>query len=343
MELPLSGTTDFEGERGLAAFGEAARDRGFFAWGAAQAAEVEDRDLYLSYLREGRNGGMAYLAKRTELRLDPRLLLPGARTVLVLLRSYRWPPPAVPEGHVRVATYARGADYHESMRRDLESLASMLIGFTTRVCVDTAPLLERYWARKCGLASLGKNTCCLRRDAGSMFFIGIILTAAPFPPTGGQEEDLCGDCSLCIEACPTAALVAPYTLDATRCLSYLTIEHRGAIPREARAAMGDVIFGCDRCQEACPINLAASIAGHPDFRPRPPFSAPSLPDLLALEEEAFRSIARSSAIGRATRRMIQRNCLVAASNLGSRRAIERFMAWTGDPDARGLAAELLRQ
>ncbi len=325
----------------LRTFDAGVREHGFFAWGAAQAGEVEDRDRYLGYLAAGRHAAMDYLERTHAVRCDPRRLLPGARTVITVLRSYAWPPPPVPAGHGRVAAYARGLDYHQVMRKDLRAVARRIEGYRSRVFVDTGPLLERFWARKAGVASLGKNTCCLRRDAGSTFFIGVIVTDAPFPPTRHRAEDICGECHACLDACPTGALTAPYVLDARRCLSYLTIEHRGSLPRSFHAAMGDVLFGCDRCQDACPYNQSSTIRGHPAFQPRPPFAAPNPADLLAWGETAFQALAQDRPVERATWRGLRRNVLVAAANMGRSDLLRRFLARPDLPDLTELARELL--
>ena len=316
--------------------------RGFFAWGAADAGPVREMHRYREALARRRHASMSYLERHESLREDPRLLVPGARTVLVFLRSYAWPCPPRPDGHGLVAAYARGLDYHESMKRDLRAVTAALAGYRTRFFVDTGPVLERYWARAAGLASLGKNTMCLNRAAGSSFFIAVALTTAPFPPTGGPHElDLCGSCDRCVRACPTGALSAPYELDATRCLSYLTVEYRGAVPPPYRSAVGAVVFGCDRCQDACPYNRDASVAGHPDFRPRPPLAAPDLRDVVAWGPEAFRTLTRHSAVARATREGLQRTCLLAAANLGQRSLLEIVARDSRLRPLDVLAAELL--
>jgi epoxyqueuosine reductase len=325
----------------LRRFDACVRAHGFFVWGAAPAGEVEEAGRYRAYLAEGRHAGMAYLARQPELRCDPRRLVPGARTVLVFLRSHAWPAPPAVRGHGRTAAYAHGHDYHASLRRDLKAVARVLAGARSRVFVDTGPVLERYWARKAGTASLGKNTCCLRRDAGSRFFIGILVTDACFPPGVPNQEDLCGSCVRCIEACPTGALRAPFVLDARRCLSYLTIEHRGAVPPPFRHALGDMVFGCDRCQDACPYNRSITVPGHPDFRPRPPLSVPSLADILAWEEPVHRALVRSSAVARRPWEGLQEAVLIAAANTGERALLERFALRPSTPRLGALAAELL--
>jgi len=314
---------------------------GFFAWGAADAGEVADRGRYLDFLARGYHGAMAYLARNTGLRIDPRRLVPGARSVLVFLRSYAWAAWPVPRGHAQVAAYARGRDYHVSMKNDLRVIAAHLGEGRARAFVDTGPVLERYWARASGLAAAGKNGLCLRPDAGSRFFIGVIVTTLHCPPSEAAPRDPCAGCDLCLRSCPTGALVAPYVLDATRCLSYLTIEHRGAIAPEFRAAMGAVVFGCDRCQDVCPHNRAPAVAGCIDARPRPPLAAPRLADMLSWDEASFNAIAAGSAVARAPLRCIHRNALIAAANGGNRTLIEAYARRPQDADLAALAAELL--
>ncbi len=314
---------------------------GFFAWGAADAGEVADRERYLDFLARGYHGAMDYLARNKDLRIDPRRLVPGARSVLVFLRSYAWPAWPAPGGHARVAAYARGRDYHASMKNDLRGIAARLGEGRARVFVDTGPVLERYWARASGLVSLGRNGLCLRSDAGSKFFIGIIITTRHCPPAGTAPPDLCAGCDLCLRSCPTGALVAPYILDATRCLSYLTIEHRGTIPPPLRAAMGATVFGCDRCQDVCPHNRAPAVAGHVDARPRPPLAAPSLGDILSWNDASFRAITAESAVARAPLRCIHRNALIVAANSGNRAVIEAYARRPLDAELAALAADLL--
>jgi epoxyqueuosine reductase len=329
-------------DRSLEAFDALVRASGFFAWGSARAAEVAEWSRYEQYLASGRHASMRYLARHAELRRDPRRLMPGAASVLVFLRSYAWPAPPVPARHGGVAAYARGLDYHDSLRRDLAVLAGSLGGFQTRAFVDTGPVLERYWARTAGIAQLGKNTTCLRAGAGSLFVIGVILTDALFPPGPAGEADPCGPCERCLEACPTGALESPYQLDARRCLSFLTIENRNDIPPAAGESLGAVVFGCDRCQDACPHNREITVPGHEDLRPRPPFAAPSLADLLAWSGDVFDALAAGRAVARATHPGMQRNALFVAARQGATGLIERFAASTADLRLRTLAERLLR-
>ena len=337
-------STPFTPDRAfLKRFGDAVAAQGFFAWGAAEAGPVSESPRFEKWLEQGNHAGMEYLRRRSALRRDPRLLLEGARTVLVFLRSYAWPDPPVPQGHVRVAAYARGLDYHFSLKKSLKAVASLLRGFRFRIFVDTAPVMEKYWARKAGLASIGKNSLCVRKDAGSLFFIGIILTDAVFPFAEKEPEDLCGGCTLCMEACPTGALTDPYVLDARRCLSYLTIEQPGPIPDEAVPYLGETVAGCDRCQAVCPLNRSSSIEGHPDFRPRPPLAAPSLGDVLFWNDSIFASLTRRSALARCGRASLQRNALAAAAARGDSALLARYLEHGADLSLNAFARKLLRK
>ena len=327
----------------LRRFDAVATQHGFFAWGATEAREVQEYHHFRTYLARGYHADMHFLKHNEELRKDPRKLVPGARSVLVFLRSYAHTPPPLPQGHVQVAAYARGLDYHASMKRDLKALAGVLEGYRTRVFVDTAPLLERYWARRAGIASLGKNGSCLRRDAGSAFFIGIILTDASFPQTDDTTGDLCGDCDRCLRSCPTHALIAPHVLDARRCVSYLTIEHRGAISPEYRPALGCTVFGCDICQDACPYNESSSVQGHDDFAPQPPFDAPALNDLLAMTPQTFQTVTRDRVLSRAGWEGLTRNALIVAANLHRWDLLRVFASRQHPHPLRIVAQELLKQ
>jgi len=322
-------------------FDAAVAAEGFFAWGAAEAGPVADGARFEEWLQSGKNAGMDYLGRRPGLRLDPRRVLQGARSVLVFLRSYAWPAPPVPRGHVPVASYARGLDYHSSIKSSLKSLASRLEGARRRLFVDTGPVMEKYWARQAGLASIGKNSLCLRKDAGSLFFIGIILTDAVFPFAEREPEDICGTCRLCLEACPTGALTDPYVLDARNCLSYLTIEHSGPIAPGSGRYLKETLAGCDRCQEVCPYNRSPSVSGHSDFRPRPPLAAPSLADVLFWDDSIFASLSHRSALSRCGRSPFQRNALAAAAALGDHGLLERYLRQGADPFLKDFARNLL--
>jgi epoxyqueuosine reductase len=273
---------------------------------------------------------MGYMARPDTIahRADPARILPGARTLVVVgLNHHTRPLPAgLWDDPARglIASYAWGADYHDLMLPRLKQLAAALEVETGgpiahRAYVDTGPLLERDLAAAAGLGFVGKNTNLIHPRLGSWLLLGALLLVVDLPPrNGGGDGGTCGRCTRCLDACPTAAFAAPYVLDARRCISYLTIEHRGPIPRELRPLLGNRIFGCDICQEVCPWNRRFARPGaDPAFHPRDVDAiAPSLLDLLALDEGAFRQRFRGTPIWRAKRRGLLRNAAVAAGNWG---------------------------
>jgi epoxyqueuosine reductase len=259
---------------------------------------------------------MTYLARGRDDRLDPARLLPGVRSVVAVALSYK---PAADDPSWRgVAAYARGRDYHDVLRERLAALAEFLKDAagpeaTTRVAVDTSAVLERDLAARAGLGWIGKNTNLLAPELGSLFFIGIVLTTAALV-VDDALPDRCGTCTACLDACPTRAFVGPYVLDARRCISYLTIEHRGEIDEALREGVGEWLFGCDVCQDVCPWNAKASPSREASFAPASPLESPAA--LLALTPDAFRARFRGSAMTRAKRAGLLRN---AALVLGNRR------------------------
>jgi epoxyqueuosine reductase len=276
---------------------------------------------------------MDWIPRRLAEREDPRLVLPGARSVIAVGLVYDTPREtgAAPEAEVtgRVARYAGGDDYHEVMEARLRSLAEALPGLTgrrvrARVYVDTGPVAERAWAAAAGLGWIGRNSCLIHPSLGSYLFLGVILTDLELAPDA-READHCGSCRACLDACPTAAFPEPYVLDATRCLAYTTIELPAddAIPEPLREGQGDWVFGCDVCQEVCPWNArprrrvpADPLGLRARLEPRPEWRAPRLADLLALDEAATRERTRRSAMRRAGHRGLVRSAIVAAGNAG---------------------------
>ncbi|HTT02264.1 MAG TPA: tRNA epoxyqueuosine(34) reductase QueG [Steroidobacteraceae bacterium] len=303
-----------------------ARELGFHGIGVADVELPEDERHLRGWLAAGYHGEMGYMERHGLKRSRPAELVPGC-TRVISARMHYWPHDAhEPQTVLRdasrgyVSRYALGRDYHKVMRRALARLAEELrarIGaFGYRVCVDSAPVLEKALARDGGLGWIGKHTNLLARDAGSWFFLGEILTDLPLPldgPTGAH----CGSCEACITACPTRAIVAPYRLDARRCISYLTIENRGPIPVEFRAALGNRIYGCDDCQLVCPWNKFARDASHPDFKVRHQLDAPLLPHLFAWTADEFDRRMRGSAIYRIGYERWSRNIAVALGNAPS--------------------------
>ncbi len=303
--------------------GERARALGFDALGVAGIDIPEDERHLIRWLGEGLHGEMHYMKRHGLMRSRPQQLFPGTVRVLSARMDY-WPGDARDAQTVLddprlgyVSRYALGRDYHKTLRRALARLATELkqhIGpFGYRVCVDTAPVLEKALARDAGLGWIGKHTNLIARDRGSWFFLGEILTDLPLPPDEPASAH-CGSCQACIPACPTGAIVAPWRLDARRCISYLTIEHRSAIPERLRKAIGNRIYGCDDCQLVCPWNKFAQAAAHPDFKVRHGLDAASLPELFRWSAADFDARMRGSAIYRIGFERWSRNIAVALGN-----------------------------
>jgi epoxyqueuosine reductase len=297
-----------------------ARAAGFDLCGLAPAGPSERAAFLRHWLDAGRHGEMAWMAGRFAERADVRKYLPGAKSVVCCAMSYNVelqpPPRAAASG--RIARYALGEDYHQTLKSRLLLLADWLraaAGGETRACVDTAPVLEREWAARSGVGWQGKNTCTINSGYGSYLLLGEIITTLDLPPDA-PAIDRCGTCRRCIEACPTQAL-APYQLDATRCLSYWNIESRGEIPAEIAAAMGDRLFGCDICQEVCPWNRKAPIAMSPMLQARFPSGTIDAREILDWTDDDYRQRLRRSAIKRVKLPMLKRNARVVLRNLGS--------------------------
>ena len=338
-----------------------ARALGFAACGIASAVEDPLRSARLDqWLAEGRHGQMDWMAERYHHRHAPQGLWPEARSVIALGMSYApvGDPLALAGQPDRgwISAYAKGADYHDTVKKALKALARWLVPEAARqglgeigvkVFVDTAPVMEKPLAEAAGLGWQGKHTNMVSRDHGSWLFLGAIYTTLDLPadPPG---TDRCGSCQACQTACPTAAFPAPYRLDARRCISYLTIEHKGPVPEEFRAALGNRIYGCDDCLAACPWNkFAASAAAHRAFLPRAELAAPRLGDLLALDDAGFRRLFSGSPIKRIGRDRFVRNCLYAAGNSGDAALLPQVEQLRHDPDpavadAAGWAAARLR-
>jgi len=274
------------------------------------------------WLADGFHGEMGYMARNVDKRLDPAALEPFAARVISARMDYQ-PPDTAPLEILRsgdrayVSRYALGRDYHKVVRPKLAKLAARiraLAGGEHRAFTDSAPVLEKALAEKAGLGWIGKHTLLLNRDAGSWFFLGEIYTDLPLPLDRAQHEDGCGRCSACMSICPTGAIVAPRRLDARRCISYLTIEHKGAIPEDLRRPIGNRIFGCDDCQLVCPWNRFAKMSAAPDFAPRHGLDRARLLDLLAWSEPEFLARTEGSAIRRISFAQWQRNLAVALGN-----------------------------
>jgi epoxyqueuosine reductase len=283
------------------------------------------------WLAKGYAGEMGYL--RNPQRSDPLRVMPEAQSVIVCALNYNTrhaysteaAAEAAASGEARgwISRYAWGDDYHEVAGQKLEDLVAALrrqfgSDFLARAYVDTGPIAERIAAQHAGLGWLAKNTCLINKELGSWLFLGVVVTSLALPASADSQNtppaDLCGNCRLCLDACPTEALVEPYVMDARRCISYLTIELRAKIPEDLRGAMGWQVFGCDICQDVCPWNRTAPVTTIAAFEPREKTFAPDLLWLLSLEEEEFRRIFRRSAVRRTKWRGLLRNACVAAGN-----------------------------
>jgi epoxyqueuosine reductase len=298
-----------------------AAEQGFCRTGIASAGSLSRADYYRRWLAAGRHGRMTYLVRNAEVRLDPVRLLNGARSLVVVAHPYAQTAPAKPDDQPRgrVSRYAWGRDYHRVVKRKLFAICDRLRAevpqpFVVRVCVDTAPLIEREWAARAGVGWIGKNTMVLDPRLGSYFFLGVVVTTLELVPDA-PIRDHCGTCTRCLQACPTAAFPAPYEMDAARCISYLTIELREAIPERFHAAMGDWVFGCDVCQQVCPYNHKAVPEHDSAYAIREPGAFPPLGELLEWREEDYRAILKGSAMKRATLGMLKRNAAIALRNL----------------------------
>jgi epoxyqueuosine reductase len=311
---------------------------GFTGVAIVPAVPPASHHFYERWLAAGYAGAMGYLHRHAPLKADPRGLLPGARSLVVVTLNYNPPAPAPPAGgrpRGRVARYAWGRDYHGVLRQKLERLARRLEGWLReeqgrplgwRVLVDTGPLMEREFAARGGLGWVGKNANLIHWQHGSWLFIGGLLVDAalepdaPLPPRVPEPAALlplresCGTCRACIEACPTGAIVADKTVDARRCISYLTIELQGPIPLPLRPAMGAWVFGCDVCQEVCPWNRTAPRAAEPALEGNADTALPDLAGLLALDQAAFRARFRDTPLARPRRRGLLRNAAIALGN-----------------------------
>jgi len=296
-------------------------------------------------IADGHHGTMDWMQETLERRADPSVLWPAARSVIMLAMNYGPDSDPMEAVHRRdraaISVYARHRDYHDVIKGRLKELAGKLAsrtGSDVKVFVDTAPVMEKPLAEAAGLGWQGKHTNLVSRTLGSWFFLGSIFTDAviePDPP----EIDLCGSCRACLDACPTSAFPAPYRLDARRCISYLTIEHKGPIPLEFRAAIGNRVYGCDDCLAACPWNKFAQAASEAKLIARADLVAPPLADMLALDDAGFRLKFAGSPIKRIGRDRFIRNCLIAAGNSGDSVLISSCEALLADPSplVRGMA------
>ncbi len=303
-----------------------ARALGFAAFGVAPAdAAPESAQRLRDWLDDGCHGEMIWMEETAVRRSSPAALWPEVKSVIMLGLSYA--PTLDPLRHRDhpdtgiISVYALGGDYHDIVKRRLKTLARWLVeqsGEAVKVFVDTAPVLEKPLAAAAGLGWQGKHSNLVSREHGSWLFLGAIYTTLDLGAGEAIAQPKCGSCSACLTACPTDAFVGPYRLDARRCISYLTIEHKGPIPLEFREAIGNRIYGCDDCLAVCPWNKFAASAADIAFAPRPELAAPALADLLDLDDASFRELFAGSPIKRIGRDRMVRNALIAAGNSGDR-------------------------
>ena len=310
---------------------------GFTSAGAADGAGLEFR----RWLEAGHHGTMEWMEDRAHHRVSPLALWPEARSAIALGMSYApaTDPLALAERPdlARISVYAQGGDYHKTVKKALKALAHFIVDEVPselKVFVDTAPVMEKPLAQAAGIGWQGKHTNLVSREHGSWLFLGVILTSLDLEPDAPADHGQhCGSCTRCLEACPTQAFVGPHRIDARRCISYLTIEHDGAIPEEFRSAMGNRIYGCDDCLAVCPWNrFADAAAANRAFLPRAELAAPRLADLLALDDMSFREMFAGSPIKRIGLKRMIRNCLIAAGNSGDAALADSIRPYLGDPD-----------
>ena len=311
---------------------------GFDLCGVAPAGRPDTLDFLTDWLNSGYAGEMGYLPRRAEAYSHPSSVLPPVRSVVMCAVNYKTAEPEdVPSGHGRVARYAwGGVDYHDLLKTRLKELAAWLHervpGCRTRGVVDTAPLLERDFARRAGLGWFGKNTVLIDKRLGSYLLLGGLLTDAVLDYDEPHHAAHCGTCTACLDACPTDAFVGPHVLDARRCISYLTIELRGAIPEELRADVGEWLFGCDVCQEVCPWNRKAPTTADPAFRPRPDLNPADALAILTEGEGDWRRRFRGTPLDRPKRTGLRRNAAVVLGNVGDPRCLPTLARIAADDD-----------
>ena len=299
-----------------------AAEFGFDLCGIAPAEPFDALNRLSEWLARGHAADMHWLERSVAKRLDPRQVLPGARAIVSCAVVYNTDRPysnTLPRDHAAVARYAWGDDYHVVIEKRLEAFETWLRsesgdGFLSRRYVDTGPLSEKAIAARAGLGWIGKNTCLVNQQLGSWLFLGEIITNLPLAPDA-PVFDRCGTCTLCLDACPTGALTEPYLLDARKCLSYVTIEHRGDLPADAAAAIANHVYGCDVCQDVCPWNRRAAVSSDPAWQQRDAWHPVPLAEMAARSDDELRGAMKGSAMKRAGVKGLRRN-LEAATNHG---------------------------
>lgn len=298
----------------------AAKTLGFDACGVAPAVQGDTGGIFSDWLAKGYHAGMTWMAKSSAVRKDVTLKVPNARSVVVLVRNYFAEEPSDPSGSGRVARYAWGRDYHRVLRKPLRRLAKYIRdlepGAQAYASVDSGPVLERDWAARAGVGWIGKNSLVLREDLGSWFFLATVITTVELEPDT-PVSDHCGTCRACLDACPTDAILDGRIVDSNRCISYHTIENRGAVPEEMRRSMGDWAFGCDICQDVCPWNRFAKDTNEPDFAPRPEQVRLDLDRLEDMSKKTFDETFAGAALRRAKYEGMIRNAKIVRENLSS--------------------------
>ena len=314
-----------------------AAELGFDDCRIAAAREATHAEVFDEWIAAGSYGDMDWMAKSPERRRDPSVVLPGAKSVIVLALNYfqEDPQPAGADGaRGKIARYAWGDDYHDVIEKRLKRFCAELetrFGGTHRRYVDYGPVLERDFASDAGIGWNGKSTVQISRQFGTWFFLAELISTLELEPDQ-PSADHCGKCTACIDVCPTAAITAPRRLDALRCISYLTIENKGPIPEEFRVAMGDRIFGCDDCLDVCPWNRFAKECGEIAFAAREFVSGMALREFLRLDDQAFRELFRKSPVKRIKRHRFLRNVCVALGNVGDADDLEDLRVAAGDPE-----------
>jgi len=312
-----------------------ARDLGFDLVGIARAAPADDFPHLLRWLTQGHAGAMTYMDRQAQARRHPASILPDVRSIVMLGLNYHHaapdPPPAA-----RIAQYALGQDYHDVLRGKLNALLAWVQQETPqaqgRGVVDTAPLLERDFARRAGLGWFGKNTMLIHKRLGSFFFLAALLLDLDLKADAPFEARHCGTCTACLDACPTQAFVGPYELDARRCISYLTIELHGPVPDELRPGVGPWLFGCDVCQDVCPWNRKAPLGLEPALQPRDDLESADPLELVRLTDAEFRTRFRGTALWRTKRQGLVRNAAIVLGNTGGPEALPALATASHDAD-----------
>ena len=305
-----------------------ARSLGFDLAGVAPLGPFPEAVFYPKWLENGYAGDMQYLERQKAAKMEPRSVLPGARSVIVCAMNYNGAQPHTRYDRLRawISRYAWGEDYHETVKEKLLELAAWIernSPLRTRAYVDTGPLLERVFAKYAGVGWFGKNTCIINQKIGSWLFLGCIVTDLEMP-YDTPVPDRCGTCTRCIDSCPTGAILEPYVLDSRKCIAYTTIELRGEIPEKDRAGIGHHLFGCDICQDVCPWNRKAPHSSNPAFEPKEGLFWPAIDRLLDMDEAEWQRMIRGTAMKRAKIKGLVRNLMVVAGNSGSRECLSRL-------------------